>query len=62
MRDGDTSRRRRQADPVRLRWFSRYRALRFARRFGFGDAPATPLTAAPLPLENSNRQIQALRF
>src|SRR5262249_37215465 len=32
MKVGDVSRRRRLADPVRLRWYAKYRALRFARR------------------------------
>jgi hypothetical protein len=37
MRKGDVSRRRRLIGPVsKLRWYAHYRALRFARRFGFG--------------------------
>jgi len=32
MKIGDVSRRRRFADPVRLRWYARHRAVRFARR------------------------------
>ena len=37
MKVGDVSRRRRLADPVRLRWYARHRALRFSRRlFGAG--------------------------
>jgi hypothetical protein len=36
MRKGDVSRRRRLIGPVaKLRWYAHYRALRFARRFGF---------------------------
>jgi hypothetical protein len=35
-KQGDVSRRRRLIGPVaKLRWYARYRALRFARRFGF---------------------------
>jgi hypothetical protein len=32
MKVGDVSRRRRFADPVRLRWYALHRARRFARR------------------------------
>lgn len=31
------TRRRRFADPARVRWYARHRQLRFARRFGFGS-------------------------
>jgi hypothetical protein len=43
MREGDVSRRRRLIGPVaRLRWYAHYRALRFARRFGFTGNVAAP--------------------
>ena len=32
MKVGDVSRRRRFADPVRMRWYAHYRAVRFSRR------------------------------
>jgi hypothetical protein len=32
MKVGDVSRRRRLADPVRLRWYAHHRAVRFAQR------------------------------
>jgi len=32
MKIGDVSRRRRFADPVRLRWYAYHRAIRFSRR------------------------------
>ena len=32
MRIGDVSRRRRFADPARMRWYAHYRCVRFARR------------------------------
>jgi hypothetical protein len=34
MRIGDVSRPRRFADPIRLRWYAKHRAVRFARRMG----------------------------
>jgi hypothetical protein len=38
-KQGDVSRRRRlMGPPAKLRWYARYRALRFARRMGFGRA------------------------
>jgi hypothetical protein len=40
-RIGDVSRRRRLADPVRVRWYARHRASRWARRF-FGDSCPPP--------------------
>jgi hypothetical protein len=48
--NGDTSRRRRTADPARLRWYAAHRARRWAVRF-FGSptalAAATPNANAP---------------
>ena len=32
MKTGDVSRRRRFADPARMRWYAHYRAVRFSRR------------------------------
>jgi hypothetical protein len=32
MKTGDVSRRRRLADPARMRWYAHYRAVRFSRR------------------------------
>jgi hypothetical protein len=32
MRIGDVSRRRRLADPARMRWYAHYRSVRFSRR------------------------------
>jgi hypothetical protein len=32
MRIGDVSRRRRFADPARMRWYAHYRCVRFSRR------------------------------
>ena len=36
MKIGDVSRRRRFADPARLRWYAYHRAVRFARRMSRG--------------------------
>jgi hypothetical protein len=41
MKIGDVSRRRRLADPVRLRWYAQYRTLRFARRMLRGEVGCT---------------------
>ena len=36
-KQGDVSRRRRlHGNPNRVKWYAKYRSLRFARRFGFG--------------------------
>jgi hypothetical protein len=37
MRIGDVSRPRRSSDPIRQRWYARYRAIRFARRMRSGS-------------------------
>ena len=39
MRIGDVSRRRRFADPVRMRWYAHYRCVRFSRRMMCGAPP-----------------------
>lgn len=36
MRIGDVSRRRRFADPARMRWYAHYRCVRFSRRMLHG--------------------------
>jgi hypothetical protein len=41
MRIGDVSRRRRFADPARMRWYAHYRCVRFSRRMLCGTPPAS---------------------
>jgi hypothetical protein len=41
MKIGDVSRRRRLADPVRLRWYAHHRSVRFSRRM-MGTRPSDP--------------------
>ncbi len=48
MRIGDVSRHRRNADPIRRRWYAQHRAIRFARRMRSGTYtnPTQAATAA----------------
>lgn len=42
MKIGDVSRRRRLADPARLRWYAYHRAVRFSRRMLQPEGKASP--------------------
>jgi hypothetical protein len=45
MKTGDVSRRRRLADPARMRWYAHHRCVRFSRRMLGGRGPATSAIA-----------------
>jgi hypothetical protein len=46
MKIGDVSRRRRLADPVRMRWYAHHRLVRFSRRCLLGQGASSKQAAA----------------
>jgi hypothetical protein len=52
--NGDTSRRRRTADPARLRWYAAHRARRWAVRFFGGPTPPAGGSPTALPAAPAN--------
>jgi hypothetical protein len=48
MKLGDVSRRRRLADPARMRWYAYHRCVRFSRRMLAGQVPAVSSTVGPV--------------
>jgi len=51
-RQGDVSRRRRTADPIRWAYYAAHRSRRWAKRF-FGEVPAAPAERGKRDKESS---------